>query len=367
MKRILRQGAFFISLMAARVYASDIEEAIPTGGLSLADSHGLVMDAEHFTVTPFHIHAEYVLRNPGGNNFNREAAFRLPVFDTAPLEGEKALDGADVNNPLALVVTVDGKAQPVRTDRQHPAHADGMISPVQVTRTWMQSFPAGRAVTIVLDYTTAPGLNAIYPVSAGTARDVCMSDGMRRTMSERTDENHFQVDVRLSLPVSALPPDPVGRFTLTLDKAAPTDLLSLCIPGELKKVSPTHFVAEREHFTPPEAIRILFLAAPMAAAGNDMPADSTPLTRGQARDRVLAALRRKPLSSIPVECMDFMDSDTKDNTHASSWVFDVYERHDATCGGDPATSTRLFSVHVDKQGGALSTDNDDRDLDFHPM
>jgi hypothetical protein len=57
---------------------------------------------------------------------------------------------------------------------------------------------------------------------------------------------------------------PVGHFTLTLDKAAPVDVLSLCFPGDLRKASATRFVATRENFTPPETLHVLFFANTVA-------------------------------------------------------------------------------------------------------
>jgi len=35
---------------------------------------------------------------------------------------------------------------------------------------------------------------------------------------------------------------------------------------------------------------------------------------------------------------------------------DVREKHDATCGGDPATAPRLFSVEVNVATGSVSSD-----------
>jgi hypothetical protein len=128
---------------------------------------------------------EYVIRNAGNGDLVRQASFPLPVFDRAPLEAERSLDGADAGNPLALTVRVNGKPQPVHTDRLVVGHADGMMSPVRVTRTWTQPFPAGQAVTIGLDYRAAADFNGIYPLSASDARAVCLSEATRKIVNER--------------------------------------------------------------------------------------------------------------------------------------------------------------------------------------
>ena len=35
---------------------------------------------------------------------------------------------------------------------------------------------------------------------------------------------------------------------------------------------------------------------------------------------------------------------------------DVREKHDAQCGGDPATAPRLFSYEIDRRSGKMKTD-----------
>lgn len=357
-------SAAILGLMMSPISASDISIATPTGGLSLSDSNGLSLEAEHLSISPTHIHIEYVIRNEGDRDIVREAAFHLPAFDRAPLEQENALDGADVNNPLALVVTVDGKSQAVRTDKKTIAPGRGMVSPIKVTRTWTQTFPAGRELTIALDYEAAGGVNAIYPVSASDARAVCMSEAARKTFSDRTSNaNDPQYDVKLDTSKDSLPGGPVKHFTLVLDKATPKDLVSVCFPGALQKESSTRFVAERDDFTPPSTLRVLFLTAQLPEPAIHANSSSAAIGRDQARDLIFAALGKHPLSSVPLKCMDILDGDVD----VDRWVFDVHERHDATCAGDPHTSPRLFSIRVDKHGGALSTDYDDPDLDFHSM
>jgi hypothetical protein len=365
---ILYVSAAILSSTPLLVCASDISEATPTGGLSLSDSAGLTLDAEQLSISPTHIHIEYVIRNDGTRDIVREAAFHLPAFDRDPSEQENALDGADVNNPLALVVKVDGKSQAVRTDKKTLARGDGMASPIQITRTWTQTFPAGRALTITLDYEAAAGVNAIYPVSATDAQSVCMSEAARKTFSDHTtNANDPQYDVRLDMSKDALSTGPLKRFTLILNKDTPKDLVSLCFPGDLQKASSTRFVAERENFTPPNTLRVLFLSVQPAAPSEPVSPSTTVLSKDQARDLLFTALRKHPLSTVPVNCMDVFDGDSDGDADASRWEFDVHEKHDATCGGDPRTSPRLFSVRVDKHSGALSTDYGDPDLDFHPM
>jgi hypothetical protein len=252
--------AFVFSALAFPARASDVMVAVPTGGLHMSDGSDLVLDEEHLAITAERIHLEYVIRNVGKRDLLRQASFPLPVFDRAPLEAERALDGVDAGNPLALMIRVNGEPQPVHTDRVVVGHADGMMSPVRVTRTWTQSFPAGQAVTITLDYQAAAGFNGIYPLSAIDARAVCLSETMRKAVNERISGGAaLQFDVVMQTMARALPLGPAGHFMLTLDKAAPADVLSLCFPGDLRKVSATRFIATRENFTPPDTLHVLFV------------------------------------------------------------------------------------------------------------
>ncbi len=264
-RAMLSLGAFLFAAMALPAHASDVIGAVPTGGLRLSDSSGLALDDEHLTVTADRVHLEYVIRNTGNRDLVRQASFPLPAFDRAPLEAERALDGADVANPLALNVKVNGAPQTLHVDRVAVAHVDGMMSPVRVTRTWTQAFPAGKTVAIALDYKAAVGINASYPLSASDAGAVCVNDTMRKNVNDRIDAGSIQFDVLIDTASGALPSGPVGHYSLTLDKAAPTDVLSLCFPGDLKKVSPTRFVATRDNFTPPDTLHVMFVARTSAA------------------------------------------------------------------------------------------------------
>lgn len=50
---------------------------------------------------------------------------------------------------------------------------------------------------------------------------------------------------------------PIGRFTLTLDKGDPKNVISLCADG-VKKTGPTTFVASiKTHYTPDRDLEVL--------------------------------------------------------------------------------------------------------------
>lgn len=253
---LLAYGCF-----GSSAWAADVISAVTTGGLELSDSRDLVVDAERLTVSPFHIHIEYTLRNTGSADVIKEAIFRLPPYDRKPLEAERALDGANTGNPLGLKVMVEGKTQTLKVERNMKLKIEGMMAPVQVTRSWSQIFPPNKAVNISLDYDSASGANYSYPIETTDAAGFCMGETTRKAINDKTGEKQFQAELSLEFPPEALPTTPIAHFSLRLIKVAPNDMLSLCFPGDLSKASATSFVAERDNFTPPSKMRVMFLTS----------------------------------------------------------------------------------------------------------
>ena len=71
----------------------------------------------------------------------------------------------------------------------------------------------------------------------------------------------------------------------------------------------------------------------------------------QAIQRVSESVARNRLTSLKPECLMFMAEKTR-----TGYIVDVREKHDAQCGGDPATAPRLFSYEVDRRSGKMKTD-----------
>ena len=72
----------------------------------------------------------------------------------------------------------------------------------------------------------------------------------------------------------------------------------------------------------------------------------------QAIQRVSESVARNRLTSLKPECLMFM----AEKTRTGYRVDDVREKHDAQCGGDPATAPRLFSYEIDRRSGKMKTD-----------
>ena len=71
----------------------------------------------------------------------------------------------------------------------------------------------------------------------------------------------------------------------------------------------------------------------------------------QAVFQVIQSIERHKLTTLKPECLMFMAEKTK-----QGYTVDVREKHDAQCGGDPATAPRLFSYEIDRHSGKMKTD-----------
>jgi hypothetical protein len=90
---------------------------------------------------------------------------------------------------------------------------------------------------------------------------------------------------------------------------------------------------------------------PAAPATVAAPAPATSVNDDTAVAKVNDAVQRHHLTSLKPDCLDYIIGDESQD----GIDVDVHEKHDEHCGGDPETSPRLFSFHVD-HAGKLTTD-----------
>jgi hypothetical protein len=94
------------------------------------------------------------------------------------------------------------------------------------------------------------------------------------------------------------------------------------------------------------------VAKPAPAVTVPAPASSAASVNDDAAvAKVNDAVERHHLTKLAPDCLDYIIGDESPN----GIDVDVHEKHDEHCGGDPETSPRLFSFHVD-QAGKLTTD-----------
>jgi hypothetical protein len=138
---------------------------------------------------------------------------------------------------------------------------------------WTQSFPAGQKLTIAHEYDNLPSGGLMswedplpdymaeyedrYCVDAGTSRALA-----KATAYTDTDGNSYSMGsaymMSYVLRTANSWAGPIEKFRLTVDKAAPENVVSLCADG-IKKVGPTSFVWEQANFSPEQDLEIMVM------------------------------------------------------------------------------------------------------------
>ncbi|MCQ8782299.1 DUF4424 family protein [Mangrovibrevibacter kandeliae] len=158
---------------------------------------------------------------------------------------------------------------------------------------WEQTFPAHREVVVDHRYRPVrgsyfvdrysleedPDYAAKYCVDAGTRKALrnLILQAAKDLLAEDPDNNaNLNDDPMSALGYSVVVPyilttannwaGPIGTFHLTIDKGAPTNIVSLCRDG-IKKTGPTRFEWSATNFSPKRDLLVLFAAKDAAAFG----------------------------------------------------------------------------------------------------
>ncbi|HEY0105758.1 MAG TPA: DUF4424 family protein [Rhizomicrobium sp.] len=146
---------------------------------------------------------------------------------------------------------------------------------------WTMHFPASRTVTVDHSYQpvtgqtffTAHGLGD-RDAYAAYAKDYCVDPQTRDAIAAGlgairkatgNDGMLNQYTTQFVILTANNWKGPIGRFHLTIDKLKPSNVLSLCWAGDLKKTAPTRFESTLTDFAPKADIKILVLERPQAA------------------------------------------------------------------------------------------------------
>ncbi|WP_250622766.1 hypothetical protein [Pinirhizobacter soli] len=88
---------------------------------------------------------------------------------------------------------------------------------------------------------------------------------------------------------------------------------------------------------------------------SDLPPPLVVPDEAAAVARVSASLHKNNFTTLTDDCLSYIPYEAD----AQNFVVDVHERHSGACGGDLATSPRLFTYQVVKASGAMQTDATD--------
>lgn len=137
---------------------------------------------------------------------------------------------------------------------------------------WTQTFPAGKSVKVSHSYTNRPPgglfywtdppedyqtyLVDQYCIDSGTSK--AMVKALKNPQGDEFGNYGTSWNISYVLRTANSWAGPIGRFTLTLDKGDPKNVISLCAEG-VKKTGPTTFVVEKTDYTPERDLEVLIV------------------------------------------------------------------------------------------------------------
>lgn len=137
---------------------------------------------------------------------------------------------------------------------------------------WTQTFPAGTVVKVSHSYTNRPPGGLFYwtdpPEEYQTylKDQYCIDDGTSKALAKalkNPEDDEFgnygtAYNISYVLRTANSWAGPIGTFTLTLDKGAPENVISLCAEG-VRKTGPTTFVVEKANYSPDRDLEVLIV------------------------------------------------------------------------------------------------------------
>ncbi|HXK53626.1 MAG TPA: DUF4424 domain-containing protein [Hyphomicrobiales bacterium] len=300
------------ALCAGSPQANDSSAELAAGGLRLAHNAHVRMDSEDLYISRQEVRVRYVFRNMSQQPQDILVAFPMPEIDAgelgdsdigiassdpvnfvdfsanvngAPVETQVAerasLLGLDVGgtlraaglplNPLAEgmaeKIAALPPAQKQALAQNGLALIDGdFVQPLwryAVVYYWRQSFPPGREVTIGHRYRPVAGASVWYDeLFSERAGEFCIDPAFARAARAKRARAGDNVPVihwvSYVLTTGANWAGPIGRFRLTIDKGAPSNLVSLCRDG-IAKTGPTTFEWQAQDYWPESDLKILFV------------------------------------------------------------------------------------------------------------
>lgn len=295
-------------LFSTSVFANDSSFGDANGSITLKYQPHISMDKESLFISEAEIRVDYVFTNTSSQDLIVPIAFPMPpmFFGSA--------DHSSIDN---FTLKVNGKTQPTehrlvaqladKTDisaelkklgwgveevayfaeyskvpKGKPAlPSQWLDEDQQIAFTlsdyfvWQQTFPAGQSVSISHSYT--PSLSTGIPDTANSIIDTytelaCLDESAKQGIRKRNlvvkqDGEDVEYGVEWShlsyiLVTANNRQGAIKDFKLTLKKSQPTDLVSLCFDGELKKTDPLTFEFQQKQFTPTQDLSILFIRKP---------------------------------------------------------------------------------------------------------
>jgi hypothetical protein len=141
---------------------------------------------------------------------------------------------------------------------------------------WTQTFPAGKVLRVSHAYENRspggifswshPPEDYLQPVADLYCIDEGTSKGLAKALAQAPQDGEIYStglsrNITYVLRTANSWAGPIGRFTLTIDKGDPGNIVSLCADG-IRKTGPTTFVMEKTDYVPDRDLHIL-VASPL--------------------------------------------------------------------------------------------------------
>ena len=256
--KTLMQAALWVNaaLLISTVQANDSSAVIGAGGLVLTQSDAIAMQQEDLFVSETKIKVDYKFRNTSNRAVTTRVAFPLPEL---PAETDMDLSAdPQAANPMKFKLMVDGKPRTFETERKTiKRNAETFY---KVTHHWLQTFPAGKTVSVSHSYVPITGGGVDFGMHNEKDGRFCIDKDTQQWIADTYKKGgHISTGiVEYILTTGANWKGSIGKFKLTLQKAEPNNKLSFCGSG-VKKVNATTFVMEKTNFTPSKDLQVLFL------------------------------------------------------------------------------------------------------------
>ena len=328
MKKMLLAGTATLLVSAMWIpsaHANDSTAALGLGGLVLTQNDAVSMDSEDLYLSAEQVRVKYEYTNHTGTDVQTLVSFPLPPMpfgnddedmattDLSDMEFTTLVDGKDVQLMRMEKITVSGRPDLSDTERYisqrgWPLHywndndfmaglwklpkaveneylasgyfvRDGSegIRPNWIVNTHvtrLQTFPAGKTITVEHSYTPFVGGSVAGSLHKSMRRaDYGWNDYIKRycvdknflagfdtrqaKLGERA-EHYYETWLDYILSSGANWKGPIKKFRLIVDKGSSDNLVSFCMDG-VKKISPTQFEVRKTNFEPKNDLHILIV------------------------------------------------------------------------------------------------------------
>jgi Domain of unknown function (DUF4424) len=311
--------------------ANDSSAELALGGLQLVRSDNISMDSEELFISTRRIRIRYRFTNRSATDIQTYVVFPLPDVSLRDAPGDQLFDG-DYNSALDFFTKVDGvqiavtrketailegrdvsalllrhgipplmpeavlaeRLRNLDSEARQELIREGLIaaSGAELRPDWqpqwsirthvsrMQTFPAGRTVTVEHSYRPITGSSVAGALerssrirllrTGGDAQELfarfCINNAFLRRFDRGGDRvrqpsgayRYAESYVGYVLRTGANWRGPIRRFRLVVELERPRDLIATCFKG-LRRTSPTQWGMVRRNYMPSEDLHLVFI------------------------------------------------------------------------------------------------------------